>query len=241
MNINNLEKNQNISLNNNLINEKSQKNFLETIIGKAVNTAIDIGIRAVLPEFVEDQVINLKNNLFEFGLKDGIAKTIDDSIDLGKSAIGIVTGNFENVSQMQNAVKTGGLIDGISSLLDTVINKVSKEGLINNSVASTIKQGKNIILNNVENNIENTFKKQYEAIEFTNKYINNWKKYFNDKNFEGMEKEYKKISNQLKNIAPIEKTLNEARTLNILHNLIKNNGHDFNLSNEQLELVEKLK
>ena len=66
MNINNLEKNQNISLNNNLINEKSQKNFLETIIGKAVNTAIDIGIRAVLPEFVEDQVINLKNNLFEF-------------------------------------------------------------------------------------------------------------------------------------------------------------------------------
>lgn len=241
MNINNLEKNQEINLNNNLVNEKVQKNFLETVLGKAVNTAIDIGIRAVLPEFVEDQVINIKDNLFQFGLKDGITKTIDDTIDLGKSAIGIVTGNFENVTQMQNAVKTGGLIDGISSLLDTVIDNVRRNGLINNTVASTIKQGKSIILNNIENNIENTFKKQYQAIEYTNKYIDNWKKYFNEKNFEGMEKEYKKLGIQLKNIAPIEKTISEAKTIEILHNLIKNNGQDFNLSNEQLELVEKLK
>ena len=241
MNINNLEKNQEINLNNNLVNEKVQKNFLETVLGKAVNTAIDIGIRAVLPEFVEDQVINIKDNLFQFGLKDGITKTIDDTIDLGKSAIGIVTGNFENVTQMQNAVKTGGLIDGISSLLDTVIDNVRRNGLINNTVASTIKQGKSIKLNNIENNIENTFKKQYQAIEYTNKYIDNWKKYFNEKNFEGMEKEYKKLGIQLKNIAPIEKTISEAKTIEILHNLIKNNGQDFNLSNEQLELVEKLK
>ena len=241
MNINNLEKNQEINLNKNLVNEKEQKNFLETLLGKAVNTAIDIGIRAVLPEFVEDQVINIKDNLFQFGLKDGITRTIDDTIDLGKSAIGIVTGNFENVTQVQNAVKTGGLIDGISSLLDTVIDNVRKNGLINNTVASTIKQGKNIILNNVENNIENTFKKQYQAIEYTNKYIDNWKNYFDEKNFEGMEKEYKKLVIQLKNIAPIEKTINEAKTIEVIHNLIKNNGQDFNLSNEQLELVEKLK
>ena len=241
MNNNNLEKNQEINLNKNLVNEKEQKNFLETLLGKAVNTAIDIGIRAVLPEFVEDQVINIKDNLFQFGLKDGITRTIDDTIDLGKSAIGIVTGNFENVTQMQNAVKTGGLIDGISSLLDTVIDNVRKNGLINNTVASTIKQGKNIILNNVENNIENTFKKQYQAIEYTNKYIDNWKNYFDEKNFEGMEKEYKKLVIQLKNIAPIEKTINEAKTIEVIHNLIKNNGQDFNLSNEQLELVEKLK
>lgn len=241
MEINNLEKNNSINLEKDLISEKKQKSFLDTILGKTINTAIDIGIRAALPIFVEDQVINIKDNLFKYGLKDGISKTIEDAIDLGKSAIGIVTGNFESVSQMQSAVQSGGLIDGISSLLDTVVNKVKQAGLINNTVANTIKQGKNIILNNVENNIEKTFKNQYEILEITNKYINNWKEYFNNQDFEGMQKEYKKIEKQISNIAPIEKTINDIKTIEILHNLIKNNGQDFNLMQEQIELAEKLK
>ena len=241
MEINNLEKNNEINLENNLINENTQKNFLETTLGKTINTAVDIGIRALLPDFIDEQIINIKDNLLNYGLKDGITKTIDDAIDLGKSAIGIVTGNFENVSQMQAAVQTGGLIDGMSTLIDTVVDKVRETGLINSTVANTIKQGKEVILNNVESNIESTFNRQYEAIEYTDKYINDWKNYFENKDFEGMEKEYVKIEKQLENIAPIEKTINEAITLEVLHNLIKNNGQNFNLSKEQMELVDKLK
>ena len=241
MEINNLENNNDINLENNLINETTQKEFLETTLGKTINTAVDIGIRSLLPDFFEEQVINIKDNLLNYGLKDGITKTIDDAVDLGRSAIGIVTGNFENISQMQNAIKTGGLIDGVSSLLDTVVDKVKEVGLINNTVAKAIKQGKNVILNNVENNIENTFNKQYEAIEDIDKYIDNWNEYFENKDFEGMEKEYNKIQKQLKDIAPIEKIINDTKTVEVLHNLIKNNGQDFNLSQEELELVEKLK
>lgn len=239
--INNLEQENTIDLQKNLVNEKTQKNFLETTLGKTINTAIDIGIRAVLPEFVEDQIINIKDNLIQYGLKDGISKTIEEAIELGKSAIGIVTGNFENVTQMQNAVKSGGLIDGLSSLLDTVVNKAKQAGIINNTVAKTIKQGKNVILNNVETNIEKTFKNQYQVLENTNKYIANWKGYFNNQNFEGMQREYKKIEKQMSNIAPIEKTINDIKTIEILHNLIKNNGQNFNLMQEQIELAEKLR
>lgn len=241
MEINNLEKNNSIEINNNIINETDQKNFLETTLGKTINTAVDIGIRAILPDFIEDQVINIKNNLMNYGLKEGINKTIDDAIDLGKSAIGIVTGNFESISQMQSAVKAGGLIDGVSSLLDNVVDTMKNKGVINSTVAKTIKQGKNVILNNVESNIESTFNQQYQAIEFTDKYINNWKNYFKNQDFNGMQKEYNKIQKQLKNIAPIEKTINEAKTIEVLHKLIQNNGKNFNLSQEELELVEKLK
>lgn len=240
MEINNLEQKNNINLNNNLVNENTQKSFLETILGKTINTSVDIGIRALLPDFAEDQVINIKDNLLNYGLKDGISKTIDDAINLGKSAIGVVTGNFENISQMQSAVKTGGLIDGISSLLDAVVDKVKDVGLINSTVANTIRQGKNMILNNIERNIENTFNRQYEAIENTNQYINNWKEYYNKKNFVGMEQEYNKIEKQLETIAPIEKTISDVKAIEVLHNLIKNNGQAFNLTQEELELVEKL-
>ena len=149
MEMNNLEKENTIDIKENLVNEKTQKKFLETALGKTINTAVEIGIRAVLPDFIDDQIINIKDNLIDYGLKEGINKTIEDAIDIGKSAIGILTGNFENVNQMQNAVKTGGLLEGISSLLDTVVDKVRQAGLINSTVAKTIKQVKNIILNNV--------------------------------------------------------------------------------------------
>ncbi len=232
--------NNNLEINNKVELESQQKNFLETTLGKTINTGIDIGIRAVLPDYIEDQIIDLKDNLIKYGLKDGIKKSIDDAINLGKSAIGIVSGNFENISQMQEAIKSGGIIDNVSSLLDSVINNVYSHGLINSTVAKNIRQGKNSILNNVEKNIENTFNNQIKSLSYTEKYINNWKSYFENKDFNGMEKEYKKIEKEINNLAPIEKMLNEARTVENLHNLIKNNGQDFNLTQDQIELAEKL-
>lgn len=232
--------NNSIELNNNLEIEKEQKNFLETTLGKTINTGIDIGIRAILPDYIEEQIIDLKDNLIKYGLKEGIKKCIDDAINIGKSAIGIVSGNFENIAQMQEAIKNGGIIDNVSSLLDSVINKVQSNGLINSTVARTIKQGKNSILNNVEKNIENTFNNQIKALNYTEKYIENWKNYFENKDFNGMEKEYKKIKTEMNYLAPIEKMINEARTIENLHMLIKNNGQDFNLTKEQMELAEKL-
>ena len=241
MELENLEKDNNLEIENKITNENEQKSFLETTLGKTINAAVYIGIRALLPDFIDEQIINIKDNLLEYGLKDGITKTIDDAIDLGKSAIGIFTGDFENVGQMQNAVKMGGLIDGVSTLLDTVVDKVSSAGLINDNIAETIKQGKDIILNNVESNIENTFNEQYEAIESVSNYINSWKQEFEKQDFNGMEKEYEKLEEQMQSIAPITKIIDEAKTIEVLHNLIKNNGQDFNLNNEQLELVQKLK
>ena len=232
--------NNSIELNNNLEIEKEQKKFLETTLGKTINTGIDIGIRAILPDYIEEQIIDLKDNLIKYGLKEGIKKSIDDAINIGKSAIGIVSGNFENIAQMQEAIKNGGIIDNVSSLLDSVINKVQSNGLINSTVARTIKQGKNSILNNVEKNIENTFNNQIKALNYTEKYIENWKNYFENKDFNGMEKEYKKIKTEMNYLAPIEKMINEARTIENLHMLIKNNGQDFNLTKEQMELAEKL-
>ena len=232
LNINELELNKEIG--------KSQNNFLETTLGKTINTGIDIGIRAVLPDFVEEQVIQLKDNLINYGLKDGIKKTINDSIEMGKSIIGIATGKFENINQMQEAVRTGGIIDNVSNLLDSVVNKVYKKGLINSTAFKMIKQGKDTILRNIEKNIENTFNNQIKSLNSTEKYIENWKEYYKNRDFNGMEKECKKIEKEINNLAPIEKTINDARTLENLHLLIKNNGHNFDLSNEQIELAQKL-
>lgn len=228
------------NLTNNITNENEQKSFLETTIGKAINTGLDIGIRYLLPDLVEEQVIDIKDSLLKNGFKEGIQTAIDSAINLGKSALGIVTGNFENINQMQTAVKNGGIIDNVSNVLNAVINKVVDKGVISNSIGNVIKNGKNALLSNITKNIESEFENQVNNIEKLERYTENWKEYYNNKDFDGMEKEYDKIKDQLENIAPIEKTIQSARTVENLHNLIKNNGKNFDLTKEELELAKML-
>ena len=94
-------------------------------------------------------------------------------------------------------------------------------------------------MSSVERNIESTLNSQISSVELVDKYINNWKQAYTNKDFESMQKEYKKMENQLKELIPLENTLKNARYVENLHNLINNNGKNFELSEEELELVNK--
>ena len=161
--------------------EKEQNKFLESTIGKVINTGIDIGLRAILPDLIENQVIDVKNALIENGLKEGINQIIKSAIDMGKSAIGIFTGKFDNISQVETAVKKGGIIDSTSNLIDIVVNAAQKNNMLNNNTANIIKQGKNIVLDNVEKNIESIMTEQIKSIENINTYSASWKNYYEQK------------------------------------------------------------
>lgn len=233
---------ENISLENNLNTkiELEQNKFLDTTLGKAINTGIDIGIRAILPDLIEDQIIDIKNNLLKYGLKEGISKTIEEAINLGKSTLGIVTGNFDNVNQMQLAIKNGGILDSMSGLLDFVLDKVENKGIINSTVVDLLKKGKDTILNNIESNIEKNFASQIERAENLEGYMNKWKEFYKQKDFNNMEEQYKKIEKELSNLVPLESSIKQARVIENIHNLIKANGQNFNLSQTEMELVKKL-
>ena len=65
-----LENNINLQTNSNeLVTEEKQNSFLESTIGKIVNSALDVGLRMLLPDFVEEGVIEIKDALFEGGSK----------------------------------------------------------------------------------------------------------------------------------------------------------------------------
>lgn len=221
-------------------NEKSQEKFLDTTLGKAIDNGVNIGIRYLFPNYVEEEVINLKDNLLEYGLKDGIKKSIESAINVGKSVVGIVTGNFEDISQMQTAVKNGGIIDSVSELLDDVLNKMEESKKMDKGVIKLIKNGKDTILDSVENNIESTLNNQVESAQKLEKYMDTWKEYYSKQDIEGMENEYNKMQKAMKDLMPIEKTINNAKLIETIHNLIKNNGNNFALSEEEKNLVENL-
>lgn len=219
---------------------KEQGQFMNNMLNSVMNTALDIGLRALLPDLIEQQVIDIKNSLFTEGLQEGINTAINSLKDFAKSALGIVTGDFENISQVQKAVEKGGIIDTISNLIDFALDKSLDKGLIDKNTASLIDKGKDVILDNISQNIEGTLTEQIKGIEKLDKYSENWNKYYNEKDFDGMEKEYTKIKKQLKELIPLEETLKNAREIENIHILIKNNNGDFNLSQNELDLAKKL-
>ena len=229
-----------MEINNNINLEKSNNNFLNNIFGKTINAAIDVGLRAILPDLIENQIIDIKNSLLENGLKSGINTAINSAVDFGKSAAGIVTGNFENINQVKIAIGNGGIVDNISTVLDKVINTVYQKGYINKNTKNLIKNGKNILLNNVANNIKSQLEEQTNAVEKLEKYLNNWKNSYNKKDFSSMEKIYNKIEEQSQKIIPLENIINETKQIKALHNLIKNNGQNFNISKEEERLANNL-
>lgn len=236
----NIEKEINNNIEENNITIDDQKSFLETTFGKTINAGIDIAIKALLPDFIEDQIIEVKDVLLSEGLKDGIKTLIDSAVDLGKSTLGIFTGKFENISQVETVVKNGGILDGISGLLDKAIDKAQSKDLINNTVAKLLKKGKETIVKTVNDNIEKSITNQIEAVEKVNEYSEKWNTYYNERDFDKMDKEYNKIKDKLEELVPLENVIKKAREIENLHMLIKNRGGNFEISNEELELAKVL-
>lgn len=220
--------------------KQEQQSFLQTTLGKIVNSAIDIGLKTILPDLIENQIIDIKNTILENGFSAGIKEVIDSSIDTGKSLIGIATGEFENIAQIEMAVKKGGILDQISGLLDYSINFANKRNLIDNNISSVIKKGKNTIISSISNKIEETLTNQIKAVEKVEKNCEKWKESYGNKDFFEMEKSYKLIKNSLSKIIPLENIIKEARAIENMHELIKNNEMNFDLSSETMQLAQKL-
>lgn len=237
---NDIEINSNIELDNLENLDKQQNNFLESTLGQVIDSSVDLGLKAILPNFIEDEVIEIKDTLIKEGFSEAVNKAIDNAIDIGKSALGIVTGKFESVSQAEKAVEKGGIVDSISDVLDFTLDKVSDMGLLSKNITKVIKSGKDALIDNVSSDIKKEFKTQNKNIENLNKYNNSWKESFEAKDFSSMEKYIKKINNLLNKTLPLENTIKNARTIENLHELIKNNGKSFDLTNEELQLAELL-
>jgi len=220
--------------------ENLQNTFLQSKIGTVVDNAINVGLKTLLPDFIENQVIDIKDAILQDGIKAGIDEAISNSIDLGKSVVGIFTGNFENISQIQNAVKKGGMIDAISSAIDKGIDLAINTGLIDKNIGKVISSGKKTIFKNISNSIDNSLEKQVSGIENLDKYCNNWYNAYKTQDLNNMKKEFKNINKQLENIIPLENTINKAREIENLQKLLENNGGNFNISNEAFELAKVL-
>ena len=219
--------------------ENKQQNFFKSFLGKTINGAIDIGLRALLPDLIEEQVIDIKNALIENGLQEGINTAINSGKDFVKSFIGIFTGKFENIEQINIATGNGGIVDTISDGLDYSLEKIYDKGYINNTIFSIIKSGKNALLNTIEGNLNKELENQTNIFNQLNANISEWKEAYNNKNWNLMNKIYENIENNIDKIIPLENLIKEIRKIEDIQNFIKNKGENYEISELEKELIEK--
>ena len=212
----------------------------ESTLYKSVNKGVDFGIRMLLPNFIEEEVINLKDSIMENGLIQGVKEAIESAINFGKNIYRITTKNFNSIEQMENVLDKSGTISKISDFLDSAIDTVKSMGFIDNNVKTVLKSGKNAILNNIKNNISDEFSEQSKYLKQAEKYADKWQEAYEARDLKEMNKSFDKLEEYIEETAPLEETIKIYNEIKTLQELIENNGGNFDLSQNELELIEAL-
>lgn len=66
---------------------EKQKSFLESNLGQVINGGINLGLKAILPDVIEDEIIEIKDSIITDGFSAGIKTAIDNVVDMGKSVL----------------------------------------------------------------------------------------------------------------------------------------------------------
>jgi hypothetical protein len=241
-----------LEINNNLNKEKEltkevsnmkiaaeQNSFLDSNLGGIINGAVDIGLKAILPDFIEEQIIEVKDVMVQEGFMAGVKSAVDKALEIGKGIGGILTGDFKSIGQVRDALNLGDLANNISSVIDNILKKAEEKNILNSNIVDVISTGKDFILGIMNKNIGDNFEAQIKSLEKIDNYIDNWNKYYEKQDLKNMENQYKYIQRELKKVMPLEEIINKARQVENLHNLIKNKGN-FNISKYELEVANQL-
>ena len=209
-------------------------------IPKIANKALDFGLKTVLPDFIEDEVIQIKDAFIKEGFIAGLEEAKQQIDEVWKSVKGIFTGEFDNIGQIKKLVQKDGILDTASTLVDKITKKLLDNKIITKQTYNIIKTGKKEIINALEEELNKYYKIDEYDIEKLEKQIQEWKESYQNGDYEAMEKNSEKISQTLQKSKTIEKTINKARNIEKLQKYIQEKGSIEKLTKEEKKLLETI-
>lgn len=193
-------------------------------INKTIDNIYNEILKVFLPDSIEDKVIKIKDQL-------GLSQLSRRVADFTKDIINNKDEKKENkdMNDLDIEKETSKIISTIKDSYNLSTGQVNK-----------LEKNKDNIVNKIEQELDKEIKNYVNTFQKNDKYINEWKEFYKSKDFKNMEKIYKKIEKNMKDIVPLEEKIKEVRELENIHLIIKKKGGDFNLTNEELELTKRL-
>ena len=100
--------------------------------------------------------------------------------------------------------------------------------------------GRETIITTVHQVLNSIFEHHMRAEHRVLENIENWNNAFKEQDFKEMENIYARIQEDLSMLMPLSGSLNELGRLQNLHNLIKNNGNNFDISEHEKNVAGML-
>ena len=209
---------------------KSQKGFLTNLLEKAANTAIDFGIRIVTPDIIENQVIDIKNSIFENGLTKGIDNIVKNIQDFGKNILGLNNGNYNDFDEINLAIKkmemdsilSSNIEKGVEKYLDKNIDKLEER------FKEKLKSNDKNILDKFNKSIEKNLNEEMSKVQKLNEFNNLWEKAWDDRDIDKMEKYLKEINKLRLEIPMFKNLISKSDLINELHgNIVRTGRFDY--------------
>ena len=164
---------------------------------KVTNNALNFGLKAILPDFIEEDIIQIKDSFINEGFEKGLEEAKEKAEEVWKSVKGVFTGEFDTVGEIQKLIQKNGMLDTASDLVDKITKLLLSKKIINKTTYNLIKTGKKEIINALEGELNNYYKVDNYDFEGLSEQIEKWQKNYNDSDYESMEKTAKTILNIL--------------------------------------------
>lgn len=207
---------------------------------KIANNALNFGLKAILPDFIEDDIIQIKDSFINEGFEKGLEEAKEKAEEVWKSVKGFFTGEFDTVGEIQKLIQKNGILDTASDLVDKITKLLLSKKIINKTTYNLIKTGKKEILNALEGELNNYYKIDTYDLESLNEQIEKWQKNYNDSDYESMEKTAKTILNILDKVDQIEAVINKARSIQKVQKYIQEKGSKEKLTKAERKLIEAI-
>ena len=207
---------------------------------KIANNALNFGLKAILPDFIEDDIIQIKDSFINEGFEKGLEEAKEKAEEVWKSVKGVFTGEFDTVGEIQKLIQKNGILDTASDLVDKITKLLLSKKIINKTTYNLIKTGKKEILNALEGELNNYYKIDTYDLESLNEQIEKWQKNYNDSDYESMEKTAKTILNILDKVDQIEAVINKARNIQKVQKYIQEKGSKEKLTKAERKLIEAI-
>ena len=207
---------------------------------KIANNALNFGLKAILPDFIEEDIIQIKDSFINEGFEKGLEEAKEKAEEVWKSVKGVFTGEFDTVGEIQKLIQKNGILDTASDLVDKITKLLLSKKIINKTTYNLIKTGKKEIINALEGELNNYYKVDNYDFEGLSEQIEKWQKNYNDSDYESMEKTAKTILNILDKVDQIEAMITKARNIQKVQKYIQEKGSKEKLTKAERKLIEAI-